>query len=58
MKSIDMTNVKEAGDFSRPAPGAYICGIYKVEDFADKEYLKVGIAFLLNMVVEDTPGVI
>lgn len=41
MKSIDMTNVKEAGDFSRPAPGAYICGIYKVEDFADREYLKV-----------------
>ena len=41
MKSIDMTNVKEAGDFSRPAPGAYICGIVKAEDFADKDYLKI-----------------
>ena len=41
MKSIDLTNVQEAGDFSRPAPGAYICGIYKVEDFPKKEYLKV-----------------
>lgn len=41
MKSIDLTNVQEAGDYSRPAPGAYICGIYKVEDFPKKEYLKV-----------------
>lgn len=41
MKSIDLTNVQEAGEFSRPAPGAYICGIYKVEDFPKKEYLKV-----------------
>lgn len=41
MKSIDMTNVKEAGDFSRPTPGAYICGIVKVEDVSNKEYLKV-----------------
>lgn len=41
MKSIDLTNVKEAGDFTRPAAGPYICGIVKVEDFEDKEYLKV-----------------
>lgn len=41
MKSIDLTNVQEAGDFSRPAPGAYICGIVKAEDVANKEYLKV-----------------
>ena len=41
MKSIDLTNVQEAGEFRRPAPGAYICGIYKVEDFAKQEYLKV-----------------
>ena len=41
MKAIDTTNVKEAGDFSRPAPGAYICTIISVEDVADKEYLKV-----------------
>lgn len=41
MKSIDLTNVQEAGEFTRPAPGPYICGIYKVEDVANKEYLKV-----------------
>lgn len=41
MKKIDMTNVQEAGEFKRPGAGAYICGITKVEDVADKEYLKV-----------------
>ena len=41
MKSIDLTTVQEASDFKRPSPGAYICGIYAVEDIADKEYLKV-----------------
>ena len=41
MKKVDMTNVKEAGDFSRPAAGAYICAITKVEDFPEKEYLRV-----------------
>ena len=41
MKAIDMTNVKEAGDFSRPSAGAYICTLEKVEDISDKEYLKV-----------------
>lgn len=41
MKSIDLTNVQEAGEFTRPAAGPYICGITKVEDFADREYLKV-----------------
>ena len=41
MKQLDMTNVKEAGDFTRPEAGAYICIITKVEDFSDKEYLKV-----------------
>ena len=41
MKSIDLTNVQEAGEFTRPAAGPYICGIVKVEDVADKEYLKV-----------------
>lgn len=41
MKTIDMTNVKETGDFSRPAAGAYICTIRKVEDVSDKEYLKI-----------------
>ena len=41
MKKIDMTNVKESADYSRPAPGAYICTISAIEDIAKKEYLKV-----------------
>lgn len=41
MKSIDLTNVQEAGDFTRPAPGPYICGIYNAENFEDKKYLKI-----------------
>lgn len=41
MKRIDMTNVKEAGGFERPTAGAYICRITAVEDFPNKEYLKV-----------------
>lgn len=41
MKPIDMSNVTEAGDFDRPAAGAYICGIYSVEDVPEKEYLKI-----------------
>lgn len=41
MKAIDLTNVQESGDFTRPEAGAYICTIEKVEDIADKEYLKV-----------------
>jgi hypothetical protein len=41
MKRVDMTNVKEAGSFSRPEAGAYICIITKVEDISSKEYLKV-----------------
>ena len=41
MKAIDLTNVQEAGEFTRPTPGAYICGIYKAEDFPEKKYIKV-----------------
>lgn len=41
MKHIDMTNVKESGDFTALPAGAYICVIRDVEDFSDKEYLKV-----------------
>ena len=41
MKKIDMTNVQEAGDFSRPTAGAYICTITAVTDVPAKEYLKV-----------------
>lgn len=32
MKSIDLSNVKESGNFERPTPGAYICTITNVED--------------------------
>ena len=41
MKKINMTNVKEAGEFIRPTAGAYICTITAVEDVPAKEYLKV-----------------
>ena len=41
MKKIDMTNVQEASDYQRPAPGGYICTITAVEDIEAKEYLKV-----------------
>lgn len=41
MKKLDMTNVQEAGEFKRVPAGAYVCVINNVEDFPDKEYLKV-----------------
>ena len=41
MKRVDMTNVKEAGEFDRLPAGAYVCVIRDVEDFPQKEYLKV-----------------
>lgn len=41
MKRVDMTNVKEAGDFTRLPAGPYICVIRNVEDVEDKEYLKI-----------------
>lgn len=41
MKQIDMTNVREAGEFTTLPAGAYVCKITAVEDVANKEYLKV-----------------
>lgn len=41
MKKLDMTNVQEAGEWTRLPAGAYICTISKVEDMPAKEYLKV-----------------
>ena len=41
MKTIDLTNVQEAGDFARPTAGAYICTITAVDDNSEKEYLKI-----------------
>ena len=41
MKNIDWNNVKEAEEFERLPAGGYICVITGVEDFPDKEYLKI-----------------
>lgn len=41
MKKVDMTNVQEAGDFTKLPAGAYICAIRNIEDVEEKEYLKV-----------------
>lgn len=41
MRKINLSDVKEAGDFRRPTAGAYICKITAVEDIKEKEYLKV-----------------
>lgn len=41
MKRVDMTNVQETSDFKSLLPGAYICKICGVEDFPEKEYLKI-----------------
>lgn len=41
MKNIDWNNVKEAEEFERLPAGGYICVITGVEDFPDREYLKV-----------------
>ena len=39
MRPIDMSNVKEAGEFPKLTPGGYVCRYTNVEDKADKEYL-------------------
>lgn len=41
MKKVDTSNVQEAGEQKRLPAGAYNCVIRKVEDFPDREYLKV-----------------
>lgn len=41
MKSIDLSNVQEAEQFTRVKPGGYICTITSVEDIPEKEYLKI-----------------
>ena len=43
MRPLNFTNIKESseGDFPRLEPGAYVCAITGVEDFPDKEYLRV-----------------
>lgn len=41
MKAINLNEVQEAQEFTKLAPGGYICEITCVEDFPDKEYLKL-----------------
>ena len=41
MKKINLDNVQEAGSFERLPAGCYECKIIKVEDVANREYLKI-----------------
>ena len=41
MKSLDMSNVQEAGSSRSLPAGGYVCKITKVEDVVDKEYLYI-----------------
>lgn len=41
MQYKDLTNVQAAGEYTKLQPGGYICQITKVEDFSEKEYLKI-----------------
>ena len=41
MKQIDLTNVEEASENKKLVPGGYIAKIIRVDDEADKEYLKI-----------------
>jgi hypothetical protein len=41
MKNIDWNSVQEAQEFSRLPVGGYICGIVRVEDVPEKEYLRI-----------------
>lgn len=41
MKNIDWNNVQEAQEFQRLPAGGYICGIVRVEDVPEKEYLRI-----------------
>jgi hypothetical protein len=41
MKNVNWANVEENQEYKRLVPGGYVCGIVKVEDVEDKEYLKI-----------------
>ena len=45
MKKFDWKQVDEAKQFARPCAGGYIVQITKVEDVADREYLRVEFDF-------------
>lgn len=41
MRKVNLNEVSEAKEGSRPQAGGYICKITKVEDLEDKEYLRI-----------------
>ena len=41
MKNINWSDVQEVQDYKKLVPGGYVCIITNVEDFPDKEYLKI-----------------
>ena len=41
MRKVNLTNVKESGDFPKLTAGGYVCRYTSVVDKADKEYLQM-----------------
>lgn len=41
MRNLDLANVEDAPEYKRIVPGGYIAKITTVEDYTDKEYLKI-----------------
>jgi hypothetical protein len=41
MKKLDLGSVAEPTKFAKVVAGGYVCGILAVEDFPEKEYLKI-----------------
>ena len=41
MKKLDLGSVSEPTKFAKVVAGGYVCGILAVEDFPEKEYLKI-----------------
>ena len=41
MRSLDLSNVEEAKEFPKLEAGGYVCRIHSVQDFENKEYLKI-----------------
>lgn len=41
MRNLDLSNVEEAKEFPKLEPGGYVCRIHSVQDFENKEYLKI-----------------
>ena len=41
MRNLDLSNIEEAKEFPKLEPGGYVCRIHSVQDFENKEYLKI-----------------